>query len=53
MKGQLVCKEDLTDELFPYYNYTCQPGDYIKTCTVPSPQLNEHDLDREKRLLEI
>lgn len=53
MKGQLVCKEELTDELLPYYNYTCQPGDYIKTCTVPSPQLDEHDLEREKRLLEI
>lgn len=53
LKGQLLRKEELTDELLPYYNYTCQPGDCIKTCTVPSPQLNEHDLEREKKLLEI
>ncbi len=37
----------------PYYNYTCQPGDFIKTCSVPSPLLNEKDLEREKRILEI
>ena len=46
-------REELTEELLPYYNYTCQPEDCIKTCTVPSPQLNEHDLEKEKRLLEI
>lgn len=53
MKGRLVPQEELTEELLPYYNYTCQPEDCIKTCTVPSPQLNEHDLEKEKRLLEI
>jgi len=44
---------ELTDEQRPYYNYTCQPGDFIKTCSVPSPLLNEKDLEREKRMLEI
>lgn len=53
LKGRLVSQEELTDELRPYYDYTCQPGDCIKTCTVPSPQLNEHDLDKEKKLLNI
>ena len=53
LKGKLVPREELTDELLPFYNYTCQPGDCIKTCTVPSPQLNELDLEREKKLLEI
>ena len=36
-----------------YYNYTCQEGDYIKTCTVPSPKLDESDLEREKKMLKI
>ena len=46
-------QDQLTDEQRPYYNYTCQPGDFIKTCSVPSPLLNEKDLEREKRMLEI
>lgn len=53
LKGRLVPREELTEELLPYYNYTCQPGDCIKTCTVPSPRLDANDLEREKRLLEI
>lgn len=53
LKGELVTKENLTEEQVPYYNYTCQPGDFIKTCSVPSPLLNEKDLEREKRMLEI
>ena len=53
LKGRLVPREELTDELLPYYNYTCQPGDCIKTCTVPSPRLDANDLEREKKLLEI
>ena len=53
LKGQLIPQDQLTDEQRPYYNYTCQPGDFIKTCSVPSPLLNEKDLKREKRMLEI
>lgn len=53
LKGRLVSREELTEELMPYYNYTCQEGDCIKTCTVPSPQLNENDLEREKKMLSI
>lgn len=53
LKGELIAKENLTEEQVPYYNYTCQPGDFIKTCSVPSPLLNEKDLEREKRMLEI
>ena len=48
-----IPQDQLTDEQRPYYNYTCQPGDFIKTCSVPSPLLNEKDLEREKRMLEI
>lgn len=53
MEGRLVPKAELTPELEAYYNYTCQEGDYIKTCTVPSPKLDETDLEREKKLLTI
>ncbi len=53
MEGKLVSKGELTLELEVYYNYTCQEGDYIKTCTVPSPKLDETDLEREKKMLKI
>jgi hypothetical protein len=53
MESKLVPKAELTPELEPYYNYTCREGDYIKTCTVPSPKLDETDLEREKKMLTI
>lgn len=53
MEGRLVPKAELTPELEVYYNYTCQEGDYIKTCTVPSPKLDATDLEREKKMLKI
>lgn len=53
MEGRLVPRAELTPELEAYYNYTCQEGDYIKTCTVPSPKLDESDLEREKKMLRI
>ena len=53
MEGRIVPRAELTPELQPYYNYTCQEGDYIKTCTVPSPKLNESDLEGEKKMLKL
>lgn len=53
MEGRLIPKAELTPEQEIYYNYTCQEGDYIKTCTVPSPKLDESDLEREKKMLLI
>lgn len=53
LKGRLMARSELPEELIPYYNYTCQEGDSIKTCSVPSPQLNEHDLEKEKKMLAI
>ena len=53
MEGRIVPRAELTPELQPYHNYTCQEGDYIKTCTVPSPKLNESDLEREKKMLKL
>ena len=53
LKGRIIPQEELTDELLPYYNYTCRKEDCIKTCSVPSPRLDASDLEREKKLLEI
>lgn len=53
MEGRIVPRTELTPELEVYYNYTCQQGDYIKTCSVPSPQLNESDLEKEKKMLQL
>lgn len=53
LKGRIVPYEELTDDLLPYYNYTCQKEDCIKTCSVPSPRLDASDLEREKKLLDI
>ena len=48
--GLVRLKSDkLTELQKKYYDYTCQEGDCIRTCMVPSPQLNENDLEREKR----
>lgn len=49
----LLCKDDFTPEQQAYYDYTCQSGDYIKTCTVPSLQMDESDLVKEKRMLAL
>ena len=48
-----VTRAEMTPVFEVYYNYTCQEGDYIKTCTVPSPKLDETDLEREKKMLKI
>lgn len=53
LKGELIPPDQLTDLQRKYYDYTCQPGDAIHTCMVPSPQLNESDLEREKRMLAL
>lgn len=53
LQGRIIPEDELTDELMPYYHYTCQKGDCIKTCSVPSPRLDASDLEREKKLLEI
>ena len=49
----VLTKEQLTPEQEAYYNYTCQAGDSIKMCTIPSLQMNVTDLIKEKRMLEL
>lgn len=53
MKSGLVTKEDFTPEQQAYYDYTCQTGDYIKMCTVPSLRMDESDLIKEKKMLAL
>ena len=53
LKGEIIPKTQIPEALMPYYRYTCQPGDYIKTCTVPTPSLDANDLEREKKMLNI
>ena len=53
LKGEIIPHELLREELLPYYDYTCQPGDCIRTCTVPTPSLEDKDLEREKKMLNI
>ena len=52
-KSGLIDKEDFTPEQQVYYDYTCQTGDFIKTCTVPSLRLDESDLVKEKKMLTL
>lgn len=53
MKKGLINREDFTPEQQAYYDYTCQEGDYIKMCTVPSLRMNESDLIKEKKMLSL
>lgn len=53
MTSGMINKEELTSEQQSYYDYTCQQGDYIKMCTVPSLQMDETDLIKEKKMLAL
>lgn len=52
-KSGLIDKEDFTPEQQAYYDYTCQAGDFIKMCTVPSLRMDESDLIKEKKMLAL
>ena len=53
LESGLIPKEEFTPEQQAYYDYTCQTGDFIKMCTVPSLQMNESDLIKEKKMLAL
>lgn len=53
MKSGIISKDEFTPEQQAYYDYTCQTGDFIKMCTVPSLQMNETDLIKEKKMLAL
>lgn len=49
LKGELKAYEVLNEKEQAYYNYTCQPGDIIRMCNIPSPHMTEEDLTIEKK----
>lgn len=53
MESGHIKPEDFTPEQQAYYDYTCQSGDFIKMCTVPSLRMDESDLIKEKKMLAL
>ena len=51
LKGELKAYEVLDEKEQVYYDYTCQEGDIIRMCNIPSPKLTEEDLIVEKKIL--
>lgn len=53
LRTEVIPKEILTEEQQMYYDYTCEPGDTIKSMMLVSPQKSMEDLKREKQLLKL
>lgn len=53
LEARLIPKAEFTAEEQLFYNYTCEDGDSIKMCTLPSPKLDLRDLQGEKNLLAL
>ena len=53
LKGELKSYDDLNEQEKKYYDYTCQQGDIIRMCNIPSPCMNDEDLVMEKKFLSI
>jgi len=53
MMSGILPKEELSVEQQNYYDYTCQKGDCIKMCTIPTLQMDETDLINEKKILNL
>lgn len=53
LRGCLRSFDELDAQERTYYDYTCQPEDIIRMCNIPSPQMKEYDLLREKEILRL
>lgn len=53
LRGCLRSFDELDAQERTYYDYTCQPEDIIRMCNIPSPQMKEDDLLREKEILRL
>lgn len=53
MRTEVIPKEQLTEEQRAYYDYTCEPGDVIKSLMLVSPDRNIKDLQLEKNMLNL
>lgn len=52
-KSLVIPREELTDELRPFYQYTCQQEDCIRSFSFSSPNRLEKDLILEKEFLKL
>ncbi|MFI3261280.1 MAG: hypothetical protein R3Y26_00070 [Rikenellaceae bacterium] len=50
---RIIKKEQLDDRLLPYYNYTCQEEDLIRSMFIISPDKSIDDLALEKKMLKL
>lgn len=51
LEARLVPESDLSPRERYFFDYTCQPADALRTCSVPAPRLDEQDLVAEKQIL--
>lgn len=52
-KSQVIPKDEITDDLKQFYNYTCQKEDCIRSFSFSSPNNLEKDLILEKEFLKL
>lgn len=53
LRTRVIPKAELSPEESDFYEYTCQPGDVIRSMMLVSPDRNMDDLKREKKILEL
>ena len=52
-KSSVIPKDEIPDDLMPFYNYTCQKEDCIRSFSFSSPNNLEKDLILEKEFLKL
>lgn len=53
LKTSVIPKDEISSELLPFYDYTCQENDVIKSILLVSPQKNIEELAEEKKMLHL
>lgn len=53
LRTRVIPKAELSPEESDFYEYTCHPGDVIRSMMLVSPDRNMDDLKREKKILEL
>lgn len=51
MKSGIISEDNIPAELRSYYDYTSEPSDNLRMCSIPSAKLDEEDLITEKKML--
>lgn len=52
-KSWVIPKDEMTDDLMTFYDYTCQREDCVRSFTISSPNHLEKDLRLEKEFLKL